>query len=133
MATHQPNEYSCWYAYGYGYYNYDRDDNTSWVPLAPQKGAPNPHGNWPHLERWTWGKARSNRLSYRHTYARLHGVLKRARRGRGGPMMNNCNALGNVCRLDLLKHFDGTFSEGSALNRLVLLICNLLEDLPAIY
>lgn len=31
-------------------------------------------------------------------------------------MMNNCNALGNVCRLDLLKHFDGTFSEGSALN-----------------
>ena len=30
--------------------------------------------------------------------------------------LRRSNALGNVCRLDLLKNFDGTFSEGSALN-----------------
>ena len=30
--------------------------------------------------------------------------------------MNNCNGLGSTCRLDLVKGFDGTFSEGSALN-----------------
>ena len=96
-------------------YNYDKDDNLSWVPRAPSPGA-NPTGRWPYTANWTFGPARSNRLSYRHTYARLHEVLKKARGGKGGPMLNNCNALGNVCRLDLLKHFDGTFSEGSALN-----------------
>lgn len=86
-------------------FNYDKDDGISWVPLAPRAGA-EPHGAWPHTANWTWGAARANRLSYRHTYARLHEVLKRARHGKGGPMMNNCNALGNVCRLDLLKNFD---------------------------
>jgi len=97
-------------------FNYDRDDNVSWVPVLPGKQA-NPAGNWPHdvITNWTWGPARALRLSYRHTYQRLHETLHGKHGEIGKLMMNNCNAEGNVCRIDLLKHFDGTFSEGSAL------------------
>jgi hypothetical protein len=34
-------------------YNYDRDDNVSWVPLAPQAGADRT-GRWPYTANWTW-------------------------------------------------------------------------------
>lgn len=97
-------------------FNYDRDDNISWVPVSPGRKA-NPAGNWPHnvIANWTWGPARALRLSYRHTYERLHQTLHGKNGEIGKLIMNNCNAEGNVCRIDLLKYFDGTFSEGSAL------------------
>eukprot|EP01047_Picozoa_sp_COSAG01_P010289 COSAG01_NODE_433_length_17113_cov_23.009757_6_plen_245_part_00 len=43
------------------YFNYDQDDNISWVPLASADGS-----------SVKWGKARALRLSYRHTFNRLH-------------------------------------------------------------
>ena len=87
-------------------------------------------------------KARALRLSYRHTFNRLHEklhpkALRRAAQqqsgvgGAGGNnpgadadgglgnepadkmMLNNCNLL---CRLDEMRAFDGTFSEGASLN-----------------
>jgi hypothetical protein len=103
------------------YFNYDQDDNTSWVPQEASG---------------TWGKARALRLSYRHTFNRLHmecvhpgaepppssplqSPLDTVKsKGQAGSskkkmMLNNCNT---VCRLDEMRSFDGTFSEGAALN-----------------
>jgi hypothetical protein len=89
-----------------------------------------------------WGPARALRFSYRHTYARLHAVLhapaiaaqralarggatgqvpqrgvpQRGEKEGGGKnyiMLQNCNWL---CRLDEMRAFDGSFSEGAALN-----------------
>ena len=100
------------------FFNYDYDDNTSWVPrngsqLTPTKG-----------DLSVWGPARALRLSYRHTFHRLHEVLHpssvagnhsapRPRAQKDRMMLNNCNT---VCRLDEMRAFDGTFSEGAALN-----------------
>ena len=94
------------------FFNYDRDDGVSFVPVNGTKGA--------NYSTWSWGVARALRLSYRHTFGRLHGVLHNASRSDSGGktatrgvMFNNCNWL---CRLDMNKNFDGTFSEGAALN-----------------
>ena len=99
--------------------SYDADDNISWVPFK---------GTGSNLSSWQWGGARSLRVSYQHTFERLHQLLHastaklsgaREGGGTGGPrvrdrlMLNNCNWL---CRLDLNRAFDGTFSEGAALN-----------------
>jgi len=104
------------------FFNYDYDDNTSWVPrngtqTTPVKG-----------DLSVWGPARALRLSYRHTFDRLHEKLHpsavAAAKGGGTPkgsrgepkdrmMLNNCNM---ICRLDEMRSFDGTFSEGAALN-----------------
>ena len=83
-------------------------------------------------------KARALRLAYRHTFNRLHETLhpKAIRKhtasdatvagaGRNVEaedeptdkmMLNNCNLL---CRLDEMRAFDGTFSEGASLNSVV--------------
>ena len=101
------------------FYNYDMDDNISWVPFR---------GTGSNLSSWRWGPARSLRVSYQHTFERLHQLLhasttklsgardggdKDKSRVRDRLMLNNCNWL---CRLDLNHAFDGTFSEGAALN-----------------
>jgi len=53
-------------------FNYDRDDNLSWVPLAPGVGA-DPRGSWPHsLANWTWGPARAAP----HVRPAAHGAAK---------------------------------------------------------
>jgi hypothetical protein len=112
-------------------FNYDKDDNISWVPLASSTA-----GN----SSVKWGKARALRLSYRHTFNRLHmecvhpgseeppsrssssATTPAGQAAKGAPpskssknkmMLNNCNSL---CRLDEMRAFDGTFSEGAALN-----------------
>ncbi len=91
------------------FFNFDADDNISWVPRA---------GNLPKVgtnrSYTSWGKARALRLSYRHTFNRLHDVLHTAQpAGKKRVILNNCNT---VCRLDQMRSFDGTFSEGAALN-----------------
>jgi hypothetical protein len=88
------------------YFNFDADDGTSWVPVNSSND---------------WGPARALRLSYRHTYDRLHETLHldagRVGTTRAEPkkkmMLNNCNTL---CRIDEMRAFDGTFSEGASLN-----------------
>ena len=71
------------------YYNAAFDDGVSFVPGL--------------------GPARSLLVSHLHTYARLAEVLHSKNR----VMLGNCNTL---CRADLLRSFDGGFSEGAALN-----------------
>lgn len=92
------------------FYNYDADDGVSWVPI-------NGSGSlWlPVLPADTeWGPARALRLSYRHTFYRLHQTLHLEQPpGTRKMMLNNCNSL---CRIDEMYSFDGTFSEGTALN-----------------
>lgn len=116
------------------FFNYDRDDGLSWVPI-------NGSGSPPNYSNWSWGPARALRLSYRHTFNRLHQLLhgsarqraqarqpheRRRERASGSPtppprspppkqyaLYNNCNWL---CRLDMMHAFDGGFSEGAALN-----------------
>ena len=56
-----------------------------------------------------FGAARSLVASHVHTYARLAELLHT----NGKVMLGKCNTL---CRADLLGSFDGTFSEGAALN-----------------
>lgn len=89
------------------FFNFDRDDGVSFVPVNGSKGS--------NYSTWVWGRARALRLSYRHTYARLHEVLhaRQTPPARRKLMLNNCNWL---CRLDENRYFDGTFSEGAALN-----------------
>ena len=100
-------------------FNYDRDDNVSWVPVNGT-GVPGA----PRADLTIWGAARSLRTSNRHTFNRLHEVLHpKAAAGRGEGaggdgkknrvMYINCNWL---CRLDEMRSFDGTFNEGAALN-----------------
>ena len=50
--------------------NLDADDNISWVPRAGN--APKAGTNRSYTE---WGPARALRLSYRHTFNRLHEAL----------------------------------------------------------
>ena len=91
------------------FFNYDRDDGVSFVPINGSKHDAN-------LSTWSWGPARALRLSYRHTFSRLHDLLHTQQAAEGRPkraMFNNCNWL---CRLDEMRHFDGSFSEGAALN-----------------
>jgi len=90
------------------FFNYDADDGLSWVPINSSSGA--------GLD--IFGPARAVRLSYRHTFNRLHELLHpRDAVGKpNGPqkvILNNCNSL---CRLDEMHAFDGTFSEGASLN-----------------
>ena len=105
--------------------HFGQDDNTSWIPV---NGSGRSAGST-NYSSWTWGPSRALRLSYRHTYARLHEVLHApaiAERAQGADqvavdgavgknymMLQNCNWL---CRLDEMKSFDGSFSEGAALN-----------------
>jgi hypothetical protein len=96
------------------YFNLDADDNTSWVPLAgaaPKAGTNRSYSSW--------GPARALRLSYRHTFNRLHEALHAPAQPVGAQKMilNNCNT---VCRLDEMRSFDGSFSEGAALNMVAL-------------
>jgi hypothetical protein len=91
------------------FFNYDADDGVSWVPRngSGDLKLPPPNGT-------VWGPARALRLSYRHTFGRLHEVLHtRQPAGKKKMLLNNCNTL---CRVDEMRAFDGTFSEGSALN-----------------
>jgi len=94
------------------FFNYDADDNISWVPYSgdmPKMGS--------NRSFTSWGKARALRLSYRHTFNRLHEALHTAQpAGKKRMILNNCNT---VCRLDQMRSFDGTFSEGAALNSCV--------------
>lgn len=61
-----------------------------------------------------WGPARALRLSYRHTFERLHEELhEKQPPQKKRVMLNNCNSL---CRIDEMRAFDGTFSEGASLN-----------------
>lgn len=119
------------------FFNYDADDNISWIP---RNGTTTTAGR---TDLGIWGPARALRLSYRHTFNRLHEKLhpKAIRRaeaqkkemrysndevvdGTAGAdadadepkdkmILNNCNLL---CRLDEMHAFDGTFSEGASLN-----------------
>ena len=79
------------------YYSYAADDGLSWVGGRA---------------------ARSLRTSYKHVFARL-GALLHGGGGRDGVqtssklMLGNCNS---VCRVDLMRDFDGLFNEGAALN-----------------
>ena len=76
------------------FYNLEADDGTSWVPAgAGGAGVP----------------ARSLVGSHVAAYGRLAGQLHAA----GLAMFGNCNTL---CRADVMGAFDGSFSEGSALN-----------------
>ena len=62
----------------------------------------------------TWGPARALRLSNRHTFNRLHEVLHEQHpAGQKKVTLINCNSL---CRIDMMRPFDGTFSEGDSLN-----------------
>jgi len=115
-------DYSEYFNYGE---HFGQDDNTSWIPV---NGSGRSAGSQ-NYSSWTWGPSRALRLSYRHTYSRLHEVLhapaiaERARgtdqeaaphrAGKNYMMLQNCNWL---CRLDEMKAFDGSFSEGAALN-----------------
>jgi len=115
-------DYSEYFNYGE---HFGQDDNTSWIPV---NGSGRSAGI-SNYSTWTWGPARALRLSYRHTYERLHEVLHApaiAERAQGAEqvavdgavgknymMLQNCNWL---CRLDEMKSFDGSFSEGAALN-----------------
>jgi len=114
-------DYSEYFNYGE---HFGQDDNTSWIPV---NGSGRSAGSQ-NYSSWTWGPSRALRLSYRHTYSRLHEVLhapaiaERARgtgqvplegSGKNFMMLQNCNWL---CRLDEMKSFDGSFSEGAALN-----------------
>ena len=96
------------------YFNYDTDDGISWVPVNCTAKNSSKCGNY---TQWSWGKARALRLSYRHTYERLHQLLHGGDGGKGVPgnklMLQNCNWL---CRIDEFRAFDGSFSEGAALN-----------------
>jgi hypothetical protein len=86
------------------FYNFAGDDGLCWVP---QTDADPPDAG---------GPARSLLLSHRAAYAALAAVLAAAGpapSGAGKAMLGNCNTL---CRIDLLEAFDGTFSEGAALN-----------------
>jgi len=56
------------------FYNYDADDGVSWVPHASSGNGAN-----------VWGPARAVRVSYRHTFNRLHKVFHPE--GGGGKMM----------------------------------------------
>eukprot|EP00041_Stephanoeca_diplocostata_P027866 m.777446 g.777446 ORF g.777446 m.777446 type:complete len:964 (-) comp23264_c0_seq2:304-3195(-) len=86
------------------FFNTDRDDNVSWVPTNKGVVA----GSGPYR------KARSLRFSYRSMFERLHQTFHVAPpAGQEKVMLMNCNSL---CRIDLLPAFDGTFSEGAALN-----------------
>lgn len=91
------------------FFNFDADDNISWVPYP---GDTSEVGG--DRSSSSWGKARALRLSYRHTFNRLHDALHTAQpAGKKRMILNNCNT---VCRLDQMRAFDGTFSEGAALN-----------------
>ena len=97
------------------YFNYDADDGVSWVPVnCTAKNA----SRCADYAQWSWGAARALRLSYRHTYERLHELLHGGGdSAKGAPgnkvMLQNCNWL---CRIDEFRAFDGSFSEGAALN-----------------
>ena len=82
------------------FFNLDRDDGISWVPSAAAKAGPGPHR-----------AARSLRHSHRAMFARLAEIFHN--RADKKMMWMNCNSL---CRIDLLGSFDGSFSEGAALN-----------------
>eukprot|EP01006_Ploeotia_vitrea_P065811 TRINITY_DN93852_c0_g1_i1.p1 TRINITY_DN93852_c0_g1~~TRINITY_DN93852_c0_g1_i1.p1 ORF type:complete len:808 (+),score=70.02 TRINITY_DN93852_c0_g1_i1:44-2467(+) len=81
------------------YYNYAFDDGVSWVPYPTKKG-----------EKQLFGPAMSLRVSNNLMFGELHQMYHHRSRK---VMMMNCNTM---CRVDLLKYFDGTFSEGSVLN-----------------
>ena len=51
------------------FFNYDYDDNVSWIPRngTAEDGL--------HADLTIWGPARALRLSYRHTFNRLHESL----------------------------------------------------------
>eukprot|EP00038_Savillea_parva_P010156 m.188310 g.188310 ORF g.188310 m.188310 type:complete len:848 (+) comp17384_c0_seq1:177-2720(+) len=99
-------------------FNYNADDGVSWVPVNSTSG------NSKDLD--IYGPARALRLSYRHTFNRLHELFHSNHQQKMPPsaserhstttqkiMMMNCNTL---CRLDEMRSFDATFSEGSSLN-----------------
>ena len=114
-------DYSEYFNYGE---HFGQDDNTSWIPV---NGSGRSAGST-NYSSWTWGASRALRLSYRHTFSRLHQVLhapaiaarargehhsaaRRQGTGKNYMMFQNCNWL---CRLDEMKSFDGSFSEGAA-------------------
>ena len=76
-------------------YNLDGDDGVSWVPRPNSS---------------TGGPARSLRRSHTEIFER---ISKEALQDSDKVFFMNCNTL---CRVDLLSAFDGTFSEGAALN-----------------
>ena len=91
------------------FFNYDFDDHVSWIPTDGTRI------NGSSSQSLTiWGPARALRLSYRHTYNRLHEVLHLQQPpGKKKLILSNCNLL---CRLDEMRSMDGTFSEGAGLN-----------------
>ena len=130
-------DYSEYFNYGE---HFEQDDLASWIPV---NGSGRSAGS-SNYSSWEWGPARALRLSYRHTYERLHKVLhapaiisaqqqqqsgagygvgaaavtaivagKGAKGKKNYMMLQNCNWL---CRLDEMRAFDGSFSEGAALN-----------------
>lgn len=117
-------DYSEYFNYGE---HFGQDDQQSWIPV---NGSGRSAG-LSNYSNWAWGPARALRLSYRHTYERLHEVLhapaiaaaaaqegtEHLREGTSGKknymMLQNCNWL---CRVDEMRAFDGSFSEGAALN-----------------
>ena len=68
---------------------------------------------------WVGGRAaRSLRESYKHTFARLGALLHDNATAGSKLMLGNCNS---VCRVDLMRDFDGLFNEGAALNAVAFL------------
>jgi len=77
------------------FFNLDADDGVSWVPRQMAGG------------KWdgSFGPARSLRLSYRQTFARISQEVVHLE-GRAKIMLMNCNAL---CRIDQIEYFDGAY------------------------
>lgn len=89
----------------------DRLDYTEWFNLNGDDGV-----SWcPQSSSGDYGPAQSLRLSYRAVWDIIGPALHGARNSKNvtAAMFMNCNTL---CRIDQLQHFDGLFSEGSALN-----------------
>lgn len=82
------------------FFNFDRDDGISWIPSTAATAGPGPHR-----------PAQSLRHSHRAMFSRLSEIMHN--RTEKKMIWMNCNSL---CRIDLLGSFDGTFSEGAALN-----------------
>jgi hypothetical protein len=123
------------------FFNYDADDGVSWIPRNKSTNEEESAGN----DLDVWGPARALRISYRHTFQRLHEILhpsavkaakaKAAKAAKTTTKTNDddredsrdgegdrdsdrvmFNNCNTLCRLDEMEAFDGTFSEGSSLN-----------------
>lgn len=94
-------------------YNYERDDGVSFVPMIKPD---NTSHNVSDLGEWVWGPARSLRTSYRHTTERLHRLLHTSAQANATNKRAMFQNFGQLARLELNRHFDGTFSELANLN-----------------